>query len=1182
MTPTSNRTLTAAACLLMAALTAMPGPGASAQVVDLANPSFEQGDGAPEGWTLSGGQGDWTADAAEGQRAIAVTGTGAPGDSNYWRSGTLALEPFTVYRLGFQARRVEGQGGCPTTGPVFCNRDLTGMTDEWQAYASVFVTPSEPNPDEMWLRFGQWEVDGVVAYDAIELVRAQPVYRTRNALTLGDGESIDGNQYTFKAPFKSGSFNHARPLARHRCYFNSHRWVFGAGSEVVYCHRIGKRRQLAAQVEAAIGHYTGGQLVVEVGPDGTTWLEAGTLEGVSTMAFDVPDELLPTDAVWVRLRPQTQEKLGPDSDPGSFQIYGYTYRATLDRAPGDLRGGTQFVATPVSDPRLEVTIGGFGDALPGGDNALFAHVKNTTQSDVHTRPTLTLTPVGGESVESAAEVTFRPGVQELRIPYEVSATGEIGAVFTLGSDIGYLAETSFTVSELYDSSYGELLPGSTDAVGLWWASSGWKVSRTRALPEQIGTALSIQAARNEVEAAQLVVRPAAPLEGFTVASAALSGPNGATIPAKNVELLRVGYVPVAYPTDQVGVAAPWPDPLPPFQGPIDLEAGKHQPVWVRVKVPRDAPAGEYRGVVRLAAEGYAAEVPLEVTVFDFALPDRMTCTTAFGFSAPRVFQYHRLSDPDQQRAVYHQYLATLSAHHIAPYNPAALDSIGVSWPQIAQWEGGMRDSAVKHSGEGALILADDSTSQSASARYDALFAIPGQGLTLDFWYKTKDAGHAFIVTLLHHDASGQWMHGRNNDIRIEGDGTWQHFERTVTSFPEGAAQFELRLWPTLFAEDGSTTGAVWYDDLTLSDAATGDVLIEGVFEPLGTQQLDALRPEFDWSAWDAAMTHAIDELHFNSFRIGIPGMGGGTFHARYEPSLLGYSEDAPEYQAAFTHYCQALEAHLRDKGWLDEAFIYWFDEPDPKDYEFVTNGFLKVKEAAPGIDRMLTEQIEEGLLGGPNIWCPLTPAFDPDLAAERRAQGERFWWYICTGPKEPYATLFIDHPGTELRVWLWQTWKRRISGILIWETNYWTSAAAYPDPQNPQNPYEDPMGWRTGYSTPPGTKIPWGNGDGRFIYPPEAAADGRPDNPVLDGPVDSIRFEMLRDGIEDYEYLALLDRLLAQHGPALDDAQRARCAALLEVPDTITADLTHFTTDPAPIEARREEVARAIEELAGF
>jgi len=124
------------------------------------------------------------------------------------------------------------------------------------------------------------------------------------------------------------------------------------------------------------------------------------------------------------------------------------------------------------------------------------------------------------------------------------------------------------------------------------------------------------------------------------------------------------------------------------------------------------------------------------------------------------------------------------------------------------------------------------------------------------------------------------------------------------------------------------------------------------------------------------------------------------------------------------------------------------------------------------------------------------------------------------------------------------------------------------------------MGWRSGYSTPRGTKRAWGNGDGRFIYPPEAAADAHPSGPVLDGPVDSIRWEMLRDGIEDYEYLAILKRLLEANKGKLTTGDQQKYTALLEVPEDISKDMTTFTKDPAPIETRRDRVARAISKLS--
>ena len=69
-------------------------------------------------------------------------------------------------------------------------------------------------------------------------------------------------------------------------------------------------------------------------------------------------------------------------------------------------------------------------------------------------------------------------------------------------------------SEYFDAAYGELLPGSSEQVGVWWASSGWKIGRERGLPQTKGEAIVIRAAKNEAEAAQLVIRPKAAVKGL--------------------------------------------------------------------------------------------------------------------------------------------------------------------------------------------------------------------------------------------------------------------------------------------------------------------------------------------------------------------------------------------------------------------------------------------------------------------------------------------------------------------------------------------------------------------------------------------------------------------------------------------------------------------------------------------
>jgi hypothetical protein len=338
------------------------------------------------------------------------------------------------------------------------------------------------------------------------------------------------------------------------------------------------------------------------------------------------------------------------------------------------------------------------------------------------------------------------------------------------------------------------------------------------------------------------------------------------------------------------------------------------------------------------------------------------------------------------------------------------------------------------------------------------------------------------------------------------------------------------------------------------------------------------RAQLEFTAFDQAARKWLDQRHFSTFQLHLPGMGGGTFHSRHLGELEGFKEGTPEHAALFKDYLGQVERHLRENGWLSKAFTYWFDEPDPKDYPFVVAGQQRIKDAAPGLRRMLTEQPEQELLGHVDIWCGLTPEWTPETVRARREAGEEIWWYICTGPKAPYVTEFIDHPGTELRLWPWQSWQYGVSGILIWATIYWSSPLVYPEP-NVQDPWVDPMSWVTGYGNSVGHRSPWGNGDGRFLYPPRRDPNTST-TPSLDAPINSVRWENLRDGMEDYEYLWLLEEEI-RHLPSQQNQSKVveEARHLLAVPPEVSRDLTHFATDPRPILAHREKVARMIERL---
>ena len=326
-------------------------------------------------------------------------------------------------------------------------------------------------------------------------------------------------------------------------------------------------------------------------------------------------------------------------------------------------------------------------------------------------------------------------------------------------------------------------------------------------------------------------------------------------------------------------------------------------------------------------------------------------------------------------------------------------------------------------------------------------------------------------------------------------------------------------------------------------------------------------PVFNWKEWDEGMERAFNKYHFTAMRIsGGLGLGGGDAQHRRAPEISGVKEGDPRYEIRLAKLLKGVQDHLEEKGWLDRTYIYCFDEPPEKDNAFVMNGFAKLAKYAPKLRRFLTSPCRRDLLGGPQTWCPIAPDLATPLARERQAMGEEFWLYVCMNPRAPYATEFIDHPAVELRTWLWQSWAEKVTGVLIWTSNLWTSKSMYPDNERPQNPYVDAQAWNP-------RAAPWGNGDGRIFYPPESVFEDitvhnsrlKP-GPNFDEPVGSIRGEMLRDGIEDYEYFTILKGLDPEN-------------PLLKVPPTVSKALDDFSKSPAGIEAHRKLLAREIERL---
>ena len=199
--------------------------------------------------------------------------------------------------------------------------------------------------------------------------------------------------------------------------------------------------------------------------------------------------------------------------------------------------------------------------------------------------------------------------------------------------------------------------------------------------------------------------------------------------------------------------------------------------------------------------------------------------------------------------------------------------------------------------------------------------------------------------------------------------------------------------------------------------------------------------------------------------------------------------------------------------WFKKALFYVVDTPRYMiDYERMDKIYRRLEKLFPGHKQVVpyyTDPIDgDGaravdLLEKYNVvWCPKTNLFKDDwlryYMQERSKKGERTWWYCCWEPALPYANLFIDMEGFYHRVLLWQQYLYGVKGFLYWNTTHWDEGSP----------------WDVTTSVPYLSHYCFG--DGVLFY--DGARIG------IDGPVGSIRLEILRSAIEDYYMLELAEK----------------------------------------------------------
>lgn len=371
-----------------------------------------------------------------------------------------------------------------------------------------------------------------------------------------------------------------------------------------------------------------------------------------------------------------------------------------------------------------------------------------------------------------------------------------------------------------------------------------------------------------------------------------------------------------------------------------------------------------------------------------------------------------------------------------------------------------------------------------------------------------------------------------------GDAYWMYVDNMKQFFIDHRLTPKGVLWP-----GGITGGGTFMEpfiDYDCADTLTDNDGIWG-FEALAQRYIEG----------SGLLSGRFSE-RFND-GAGFPFFMGGSFVGNnpeqdQRPSpFCGQSRSAADwytggnpnsaYNTVWRRYMSALSSYLDNLGYLDRTYHYFANEPqDQNDYDAVAWYAQMMKSEVPDLKLAVSEEPKPEIFNHPSfpgakidIWMPVLNAYDPVVSWEReRDHGEESWVYFLHGTRPPYFNpITLDHPGVESKLTGWFLWKYRLRGIAYYSLNNWGS-----------NPWTDPM--TDGH-----------NGDRFMLYPPSRTNGSIPYGSNNHRLVPSIRIELMRDSLEDYEYLYVLN---SSSLPQVDLANPSDTQA-----DKIVTGLTSYT-----------------------
>jgi len=280
----------------------------------------------------------------------------------------------------------------------------------------------------------------------------------------------------------------------------------------------------------------------------------------------------------------------------------------------------------------------------------------------------------------------------------------------------------------------------------------------------------------------------------------------------------------------------------------------------------------------------------------------------------------------------------------------------------------------------------------------------------------------------------------------------------------------------------------------------------------------------------------------------------GRYGGAFDNNWPKEETDLEQLKVQYRRYGDTLKVNKM----LDQHYVYTWEGAESDNPRPVRIAAM-IHEAHPELRNMVAwsgtvESVPESTADKDiDIQAFRMDFMDQEKVKQLVGAGHEVRTYISTPAQSKGPRLVIDSDAMDYRIIPWMCWKYEIKGFLYESVNWW--------------PLTDP------FKSAANTKDDE-NGSGLLFYPGPA------------GLLASVRSELFRDGMEDYEYLFILKSLLGymySKGIHLEQPELYDTAKkLLVIPEEMIKSSTDFNKDGEALQRQRGEVARMIEKIAEF